>query len=145
MLAPRGTLSGGQVSRLQVAELVAACLDAPEASQNKVWGRAVRQQARAGVAVCADTLMPALRLSCPSLPTMPCMYHRASCKVYQVTDRQQLLHVAKSVLLYVLLAPPAPPQQPSLLIGAFIGVPGISRSYLRCTSRCPTLGWPSPG
>ncbi|GAB4823361.1 hypothetical protein N2152v2_010407 [Parachlorella kessleri] len=36
VLAPRGTLTGGQVSRLQVAELVAACLDAPEASQNKV-------------------------------------------------------------------------------------------------------------
>ena len=35
VLAPRDTLFGGQVSRLQVAELVAACLTSQELSQNK--------------------------------------------------------------------------------------------------------------
>ncbi|GAB4814594.1 hypothetical protein N2152v2_001640 [Parachlorella kessleri] len=35
-LAPRDQLFGGQVSRLQVAELVGACLGSPEAAQNKV-------------------------------------------------------------------------------------------------------------
>lgn len=38
-LATRDSLFGGQVSRLQVAELVAACVGNDDVAANKVWAR----------------------------------------------------------------------------------------------------------